>query len=153
MGNNAAIVLDQYGYALYVDDASLSMGNYVYISVVAPENNLTSKTIADAYFSDGTNETITLKPGTDLTGVASRTPIGNWYSYSKNSKDEYTLTIADTTGISSATSITNNKVALFTGTKAANQQTETVTGNSNTVFIVKDKNDDIDHLYRHRQRA
>ena len=143
VGNNAAIVLDQYGYALYVDDASLSMGNYVYISVVAPENNLTSKTIADAYFSDGTNETITLKPGTDLTGVASRTPIGNWYSYSKNSKDEYTLTIADTTGISSATSITNNKVALFTGTKAANQQTETVTGNSNTVFIVKDKNDDI----------
>ena len=143
VGNNAAIVLDQYGYALYVDDASLSMGNYVYISVVAPENNLTSKTIADAYFSDGTNETITLKPGTDLTGVASRTPIGNWYSYSKNSKDEYTLTIADTTGISNATSITNNKVALFTGTKAADQQTETVTGNSNTVFIVKDKNDDI----------
>ncbi|WP_435321387.1 S-layer homology domain-containing protein [Muriventricola aceti] len=49
VGNNAAIVLDQYGYALYVDDAALSMGNYVYIDAVAKETNLSTKMIADAY--------------------------------------------------------------------------------------------------------
>ena len=131
VGNNAAIVLDQYGYALYVDDASLSMGNYVYINGIAKETNLSTKDISDAYFSDGANETITIKELRNAAGQkqtityasGNRTDSYNgWYSYSRNSKDEYTLTAAATTGTSSATS---------------------VVGNSNTVFIVKDKNDDI----------
>ena len=142
VGNNAAIVLDQYGYALYVDDASLSMGNYVYINGIAKETNLSTKDISDAYFSDGANETITIKELRDAAGQkqtityasGNRTDSYNgWYSYSRNSKDEYTLTAAATTGTSSATSIKNNKVVIF----------DSVVGNSNTVFIVKDKNDDI----------
>ena len=142
VGNNAAIVLDQYGYALYVDDASLSMGNYVYINGIAKETNLSTKDISDAYFSDGANETITIKELRNAAGQkqtityasGNRTDSYNgWYSYSRNSKDEYTLTAAATTGTSSATSIKNNKVVIF----------DSVVGNSNTVFIVKDKNDDI----------
>ena len=142
VGNNAAIVLDQYGYALYVDDASLSMGNYVYINGIAKETNLSTKDISDAYFSDGANETITIKELQNAAGQkqtityasGNRTDSYNgWYSYSRNSKDEYTLTAAATTGTSSATSIKNNKVVIF----------DSVVGNSNTVFIVKDKNDDI----------
>ncbi|MFB2011691.1 S-layer homology domain-containing protein [Flintibacter sp. P01028] len=149
VGNSAAIVLDQYGYALYVDDAALSMGNYVYISRIAKETNLSTKVIADAYFFDGTNETITLKPGTAVANsIGSNTALdlGHWYSYSKNSKDEYTLTKAATTGTGTATvvidstytAIKNNKVAMFNDSNG-----NAVAGNSNTVFIVKDKNDDI----------
>ena len=143
VGNNAAIVLDQYGYALYVDDASLSMGNYVYINGIAKETNLSTKDISDAYFSDGANETITIKELRDEDsrkvdveydpGETRTDDYNGWYSYSRNSKDEYTLTAAATTGTSSATSIKNNKVVIF----------DSVVGNSNTVFIVKDKNDDI----------
>ena len=146
VGNNAAIVLDQYGYALYVDDAALSMGNYVYIDAIALKTNLSTKVIADAYFTDGANEEIVLKPGTYLTNLVSesnvRKDVGLWCSYSKNSKEEYTLKVAATSGSSSATAISNNKVKLFDGIKAAGGA-EAVTGNSNTVFIVKDKNDDI----------
>ncbi len=143
VGNNAAIVLDQYGYALYVDDASLSMGNYVYINGIAKETNLSTKDISDAYFSDGANETITIKELRDEDsrkvdveydpGETRTDDYNGWYSYSRNSKDEYTLTKAETSGTSTATSIKNNKVVIF----------DSVVGNSNTVFIVKDKNDDI----------
>ena len=144
VGNNAAIVLDQYGYALYVDDASLSMGNYVYINGIAKETNLSTKDISDAYFSDGANETITIKELRDAAGQkqtityasGNRTDSYNgWYSYSKNSKDEYTLTKAATADTSTDTAIENNKVKPFSD--------KTVSCNSNTVFIVKDKNDDI----------
>ena len=151
VGNNAAIVLDQYGYALYVDDAALSMGNYVYIDAVAKETNLSTKMIADAYFSDGSNETITLKPGSTLTDTSltnNRADIHDWYSYSKNSKGEYTLTVADTTEVANLLNpnvegthkvIKNNKVVLFNN----EDNNAGVAGNSNTVFIVKDKDDEI----------
>ena len=148
VGNSAAIVVDAYGYALYVDDAALSMGNYVYIDAVALETNLSTKVIADAYFYDGTNQTITLKPGTTLTGLVgvgtTRANVGDWYSYSRNSSDEYTLTIADTSGDGTAVNdvINNNKVTLFTGANAV-QGNGAVAGNSNTVFIVKDEDDAI----------
>ena len=145
VGNNAAIVLDQYGYALYVDDASLSMGNYVYINGIAKETNLSTKDISDAYFSDGANETITIKELRDEDsrkvdveydpGETRTDDYNGWYSYSRNSKDEYTLTKAATADTSTDTAIENNKVKPFSD--------KTVSCNSNTVFIVKDKNDDI----------
>lgn len=104
VGSGAALVLDAYGYVLYVDDAALSVGNYVYIDGIAKETNLSTKDIADAYFYDGTNETITIKELRDKDGNpvaisyaanATRTDNHNgWYSYSRNSKDEYTLTAA-----------------------------------------------------------
>ena len=143
VGNSAALVLDTYGYVLYVDDAALSVGNYVYIDAIAKETNLSTKTIADAYSYDGTNQTITIKElrdenGDKVTisyGSDNRTTSYNgWYSYSRNSSDEYTLTKAETSDIKTdVTSISNNKVTLF----------GSVTGNSSTIFIVKDEDDNV----------
>ncbi len=143
VGNSAALVLDAYGYVLYVDDAALSVGNYVYIDAIAKETNLSTKTIADAYSYDGTNQTITIKElrdenGDKVTisyGSDNRTTSYNgWYSYSRNSSDEYTLTKAETSDIKTdVTSISNNKVTLF----------GSVTGNSSTIFIVKDEDDNV----------
>jgi len=136
VGENAGIVLDAYGYVLYVDDSALSVGNYVYVSAIANETNLSTKVIADAYFTDGTNETITLKPGTDLADSLNgdRMDVEGWFSWTKNSKDEYTLKPAVTsTVIEGATKIENNRVNIAGAKK----------GNNKTIFIVVDKDDEV----------
>jgi hypothetical protein len=144
VGVNASIVLDKYGYAIYVDDASMSVGNYVYVAAIAEETNLSTKVVAEAYFTDGRDETITVKEitGADGADLSDAIESGNrlesdavkgWYSYSRNSKGEYTLEKATTTRKLSATSIEQNKVNIAGA----------VSGNSSTLFIVKDKNDNI----------
>ena len=137
---------DAYGYAIYVDDAALSVGSYVYISAIANQTNLSTKVIGDAYFTDGVNEEIVIKNiyaadgSTDLaaglTGGTTKlddATIKGWYSYSKNSKDEYTLTKATNTGALATNKIDQNKVSIA----------GTVSGNEDTIFVVKDKNDNI----------
>ena len=158
VGSNAALVMDAYGYVLYVDDAALSVGNYVYIDAIAKETNLSTKDIADAYRYDGTNETITIKELRNAAGVKQTIDYTNelgqptdrtvkhngWYSYSINSSDEYTLTKAETSSdtitytlVDGKNVIQGNKVKLFEDTGVA------VNGNSSTVFIVKDEDDDV----------
>ena len=114
----------------------------MYISAIANETNLSTKIIADAYFTDGTNETIVVKSIEDKAGAPvtiavdqdnNTTTAKGWYSYSKNSKDEYTLEMAQTSAKLTANSIEQNKVLIA----------NTVSGNKDTVFIVKDKNEDI----------
>ena len=147
VGVDASIVLDKYGYAIYVDDASMSVGNYVFIAAIANDTNLSTKVVAEAYFTDGRDETITVKEitGADDTDLSDSIVDGNrlesdavkgWYSYSRNSKGEYTLEKATTTGKLSTNSIEQNKVNIAGA----------VSGNSSTLFIVKDKNDNI-NLY------
>ena len=60
VGADAAIVVDQYGYALYVDDASLSVGNYLYVNGIIKGTGFGNTLIANVYFSDGTTGNITL---------------------------------------------------------------------------------------------
>ena len=140
VGDGASIVLDEYGYALYVDDASLAVGSYVYIAAIANQTNLSTTVIADAYFTDGTNETITVKTIEDEDGDpvnvgndGRNEAVAGWYSYSRNSKDEYTLKAAKNDKALTDTEIEQGKVNIA----------GTMSGNSDTIFIVKDKNDDI----------
>ena len=148
VGVDASIVLDKYGYAIYVDDASMSVGNYVFIAAIANDTNLSTKVVAEAYFTDGRDETITVKniyqndgttPITNQAGGNRDEAAAGWYSYSRNSKGEYTLTKgATSTAFTGGAkfNIEQNKVSV--GSQ--------VTGNSSTLFIVKDKNDNI-NLY------
>ena len=140
--DNAAVVLDAYGYVLYVDDASISTGNYVYIKKTATASNLASKLIADAYFTDGTNKEITVKTlknasKVDMTSAAkldgATEDYAGWYSYSINSKDEYTLTKAATNTATTSNGIVNKKTEFSTG----------LVGNSDTVFVVLDKDNNV----------
>ena len=148
VGVDASIVLDKYGYAIYVDDASMSVGNYVFVAAIANDTNLSTKVVAEAYFTDGRDETITAKniyqsdgttPITNQAGGNRDEAAAGWYSYSRNSKGEYTLTKAATSAAFDASgkfNIEQNKVRVGNA----------VTGNSSTLFIVKDKNDNI-NLY------
>ena len=60
INENAKVVLDKYGYIIYVDEA-VSTSSYVFIRNAATSTTLGTKAIADAYFTDGTSEEITLK--------------------------------------------------------------------------------------------
>ncbi len=143
VGDTASIVLDPYGYVIYVDDASISVGNYVYVAAIATNSGLSSTVKGDAYFSDGTTEEITVNKMTDEDGDSldafedadsSRDEtVAGWYSYTKNSDGEYNLKAAATSAERMVDSIANGR----------NSIGGVVTGNSSTIFLVEDDDNDI----------
>ncbi len=100
VGQNARVVLDKYGYIIAVDEAVVA-SNYVYVSEFAIPSGLSNgKVVASAYFTDGTTADITIK---DRYGSSNKANLGltggitvsssaaGWYTYSKNSANEYSL--------------------------------------------------------------
>ena len=158
VGSNAAIVLDQYGYVLYVDDASLSVGNYLYVDGIIKSTGFGDNYSARAYFSDGRKATIDIddlyKAGQttaeDLStytlgmdeSAADTNKLNGWYSYSETD-GEYTLRGAKTnassheyvgTGSSEVPVMTNGSVRFLAG--------ESVRGDNNTIFVIVDTDGD-----------
>ncbi|SFP50608.1 S-layer homology domain-containing protein [Oscillibacter sp. PC13] len=109
IGEDAIVVLDAYGYILYVDNA-VSTSNYVWIQDAAGASGLNKSAIAQAYFADGTadeisvakvsfvterdndgkvTETATVKNG-DCIEVLDE--LNGWYTFSKTSAGKYNLT-------------------------------------------------------------
>ena len=98
----ATVVLDQYGYIICVDDA-LASSSYVFIKETAKSNGVGNRVAADAYFTDGTNETIIIKKADGKTDANTKLLAdgrsaantsdgqGKWYTFSKDSNGEYTL--------------------------------------------------------------
>ncbi|WP_298021589.1 S-layer homology domain-containing protein [uncultured Dysosmobacter sp.] len=161
VGEEATLILDSYGYILYVDEAVTS-GNYVYIQDFATTSGLNKKAIAAAYFTDGTYDEITVKKVvTEDEDLTSASEINNnaeigWYTYSSNSSDEYTLKyvgknsskyssdIEKYTAENGATTmdgvITNGKVKFLTDAEGTAVD---IRANSSTVFLVLDEDDDV----------
>ena len=158
VGQDAAVVLDQYGYIIAVDAAVVS-SNYVYVSEFAQPSGLSSgKVVASAFFTDGTTKDITVKEayiGSGMTssksiilGTGSGSPVtytdnAGWYTYSVNSSDEYSLykyeskyTPASYSFSGNNTVVTeNNKVSFLTG--------KSVYANDSTIVIVNDNDDEV----------
>ena len=153
VGDNAAVVLDQAGYVLYVDSAEISLGNYLYVYNTVAGSGLASNYVSKVYFTDGTTAEVTLNKvdgmsGSDIgeaingatninqdldrDGVADAKNLNGWYSYSVNSSDKYTLTSAKTNRVvEDATKLEGEKVEFVNG----------LYGNSSTVLIVDDGDD------------
>ena len=149
----ATVVLDQYGYIIYVDDA-LASSSYVFIKEAKQAVGVGNRVAADAYFTDGTNETIILKKvngNTSLSGKMSAQ--GSWWIFTKDSNGEYTLSpmkstlkkAEGTAKVSNGTAIAvikNDKINFMpsvSGTYTIGSSTvnvSTVKGNSSTMFIV-----------------
>ena len=99
INSEAALVLDAYGYILYVDDAN-STSSYVFVNGIQGKTNLNKDAVADAYFTDGTDGEIDIKKLYDEAGKSydsGKAIIGaytepGWYTFTKDSNDEYTLT-------------------------------------------------------------
>ena len=153
VGDNAAVVLDQAGYILYVDSAAISLGNYLYINNAALASGLGNDVIATAYFTDGTKAEITLgdyyelnddgkydkdNSNYDKLETTGSTEINGWYSYSVNSKDEYNIREAK-----SNEKIKVNSGLLVEGEEVvfAKDNNNSALGNSDTILIVDDGDD------------
>ena len=136
VGAEASIVVDQYGYTLYVDDAALATGNYLYVNGMITKNGFGSDIEANVYFSDGTTGTITVdkindNDGDEVTGWKSGLGPSSdeskqgttdaahkndgWYSYSVNSSDKYTLRRVES-GIGSGNTAAYGQQAVLTYT-------------------------------------
>lgn len=132
------------------------MGNYIYVDA-ADTTMLGKNAVAGAYTADGTYDEITVKKikgdnvggsGVDeitdateiyeyLTGKGASAPFNtahkNWYSYTVDSSDRYTLTVTST-GKTVKSDVVGESVRFLTADTS-------IRGNSDTVFIVDDGSD------------
>lgn len=139
IGENAQVILDSHGYILYVKEA-VSTGSYVYIADTADTTGLKKNVVAAAYFTDGTYEEVSLKKVNSKTGHEDLMAAAGWYTYSR-SGDKLNLTSVKepmdqseilTFGAGEKIT-TNGKVQFMDG----------VRGNSSTVFVVVDADEDV----------
>ena len=159
VGQNARVVLDKYGYVIAVDEAVVA-SNYVYVSEFAQPSGLTSgKVVASAYFTDGTTADITIK---DRYGSSNKAALGltggvtvsasaaGWYTYSKNSANEYSLYAAEAkyteagnkSGVIKQDYTSGSGLdVMYNGKVAFLPQSSGVMANDNTIVIVDDGND------------
>ena len=159
-GGSVALVMDKYGFIIAVDDTIVG-GNYVFITEADNEGMLSSSNvIAKAYFSDGTEDTITLKKVDGSTNKTSMKAAAGWYSYSKDSADKYTLTSPrgsyesgyNLAASSSSPALSDDKLlvsgkaklyAIMGGNGTSANGASNVRANERTVFIIVDKDGDV----------
>ena len=157
VGSNAAIVLDQYGYVLYVDDASLSVGNYLYVDGIIAATGFGDNHTARAYFSDGRKATIDIDdlyktsmttpevlsgfPTNDTSNPTKTHSLDGWYSYSETD-GEYTLRWATTNDKSHEYKGTGSEVEVMTNGSVRFLKGESVRGDNNTIFVIVDTDGD-----------
>ncbi len=152
VGQDAVVVLDNYGNIIAVDEA-VSSNSFVFIKDFGSTSGLTTKVLADAYFTDGTNEEITIdrvdnekSASVLLSGaVSGKKAINTWYTYSVNSDGKYVLyaltsgrnnaSAAYTTSDNSTQIVTNGKVDFLKGSSAI--------ANDKTIMLVKDKDGEV----------
>ena len=144
-GGQTSLVLDKYGYVIAVDDTIVG-GNYVFITETDPK--LGSAVDAYAYFSDGTEGIISLKKVNGSTASSALAAAKGWYTYSKDSNNNYTLSkvsgsydsIYDMSmGTSdSAAPLTNGKASLITVNGISGLR-----ANEKTIFVIVDDEGDV----------
>ena len=174
INEKATVVLDSYGYIIYVDEA-LTTSSYVYVGEVADNSRLGKEFIGDAYFLDGTNKSIVIKK-VDNTTVTNDNDLNGWYTFTVNSDKEYTLKTVKSTGdittryavntaaygagndsneivknstvsfMKYVTDATVNATSVFTQSGTTNARN--IKANSNTEFIVYDKANDDTTAYK-----
>ena len=163
VGREASLVLDSYGYVIAVDE-SVVLSDYVYIAEFGSSSGMTStsRALANAIFPDGTTDEIVVDKAYDKKAgeqVSSKSTIAGWrtdaeqigwFTYSKNSADEYTLyaveskydeEIASYSG--KGTVSENSKVAPFENDSNSTTKADLSLANDETIVIVSDKNDDL----------
>ena len=144
INEDAKVVLDQYGYIIYVDEA-VSTSSYVFIRKSDTTSNLGTKAIADAYFTDGTSEEITLKK---VDGETKAATIGGntkgWYTFTKDSDGKYTLTTAkNQPAAKDYTENTSKKIEVIKNSTVKFLDSSNVKATADTLFLVRDYDGDV----------
>ncbi|SFO96710.1 Ig-like domain (group 3) [Oscillibacter sp. PC13] len=165
INSEASLVLDAYGYILYVDDAN-STSSYVFVNAIQGKTNLNKDAVGDAYFTDGTSAEISIKKLYDKDGDdydSGKNIIANgqagWYTFTKNSSDNYTLTAvkdynsAKTNRYEESVTITADKEkdqivfssrVNFLGEVAGTQPATKPRANEKTLFLTLDSDESVD---------
>ena len=155
----ASIVVDANGFLVWVDDAAIASGSYVYVQN-AETQDLGKTAKAGIYTADGEYAVVEVKKVKDSNSdTTNADEMANglngapgWYSYTKDSNGRYTLTKTATSEKlfykndtdKTQTIIKGESVKFLNitkGNKVTVGENTTVRGNSNTVFIVDDGDD------------
>ena len=154
VGQDACVVLDAYGNVIAVDKAVVNT-NYVFIRKTATTSALATTALADAYFTDGTKDEITLKEvlglkDSALATAAAANSLTGWYTFSKNSAGKYTLTAVedkynqgaavrtDDNFITSVSAGGNYVIKGNTVVSGSFANSDTVYADNATVFVVRE---------------
>ena len=137
------IYVDQYGYVIGVEEVD-APDNYVFVTGVDKNSsNLANKTwTANAIFVDGTSKTIEVKDGSKTFKKEGAT-INQWYTYTVNNSDEYSLTKVDFAKITAkkdlvAQSKDDSTAKIDAKNISLAGNSETVYGNNSTVYLLAD---------------
>ena len=150
IGEQTTVIVDNNGYIMYVDEATVAANKYVYIAEIGSQGAFTSQDyVGDAYFMDGTHKTINLKNKFSDDSSVTKNTTGAWYAYTVNSSEVYTLTkltagsaennTGSVTSTTAGTLVKNGNVTIGIdkGTGTA------IKANNSTVFVVVDDDDNV----------
>ena len=148
VGQDAVVVVDEYGYVIAVDEA-VSSNSFVFIKKTGGTSGLNSKAVGDAYFTDGSNEEITIdridtvkSANTIATGTST---YGNkWYTYSVNSDGKYVLYSLGS-GRSNANKpyTASGREQIVINGRVDFLKDSSAIANDKTIMLVKDKDGDV----------
>ena len=142
-GDEATVVLDAYGYIIYVDEANATSGKYVFLLKANNKGDFDDDVIADAFFVDGTRKTITVKNDDVYTATKindNMTAGHGWYTYTEKSNGKYELKAVAVADQAKVTAEAKKNLTTNGSSKIG-----TYRANSSTVFVVLD--DDEVKLY------
>ena len=153
IGEDAKVVLDAYGYIIYVD-AAVATNSYVFLAdMTSTSASLTVR--YNAYFTDGTYDEIVVKRVNGSSSTGSLQGAGNsWYTFSKDENGRYSLndvnaplTTADVNGFKGFDTTGNNNASAVTVTQNGIVQFASVLtgvkGDSSTIFVVVEADNDV----------
>jgi len=171
VGQDAVVVLDKYDNIIAVDEARAS-ASFVFIEGIGRSGSgITGSALANAYFTDGTESTITIKQieAIDENGKVETVKSANsivadagfekqWYNYSVDSAGKYSLYIVDGTKYPGSTKsaqtgtsvgaedalMVSGKVDFLKTVTGGAMQSVSGMGNDKTIVVVKDKDGDLD---------
>lgn len=141
------LYLDPAGYVIFANGVEAT-GNYVYISEFATSGGLkkTGKVIAYAYFTDGTEEEITVNKvnGSKVTAAdveGNLEDVAGWFTFSEKADGKFDLKGVSGGNAAAASGVITNYSDNHAQIK--NNGTKIADGTKSTVFVVVDKNDNV----------
>ena len=156
INSEAAVVMDGYGYIIYVDEA-VANSSYVYIEQFGSTSSLSVTALAKAYFTDGTYDEIEVNKVDNVDRQATIAGYGlsdtycKWYTFTVNSDGSYNLmsTRAPRRAYDATYNTANNSGsfrAIVQNDKVqflANVGNDDVYGDEDTIFVLVDAEDTV----------
>ena len=156
INSEAAVVMDGYGYIIYVDEA-VANSSYVYIEQFGSTSSLSVTALAKAYFTDGTYDEIEVNKVDNVDRQATIAGYGlsdtycKWYTFTVNSDGSYNLmsTRAPRRAYDATYNTANNSGsfrAIVQNDKVqflANVGNDSVYGDEDTIFVLVDAEDTV----------